>query len=233
MTSGSGKARRAAEARKAVEAQRKRERRRRHLFTYSMVGLVVLIVAGVVLALSLTGSKATASGIPKSPAVTAEGAATQPPWSAPTDATARVAAAGLPMLGEEGNVEHIHAHLDVIANGQAVSVPADIGIDATTGQLSPLHTHDTSGVVHVESPVKAEFSLGQLFTEWNVSLSADHVGGLRAGDGKVLQAYVNGKAVQGDPAAIVLHAHDEIALVYGTAAQQANPPASYSFPAGL
>jgi hypothetical protein len=28
------------------------------------------------------------------------------------------------------------------------------------------------------------------------------------------------------------NAHDEIAIVYGTPAQQANPPSSYAFPAG-
>jgi hypothetical protein len=31
--------------------------------------------------------------------------------------------------GAEGNVEHIRAHLDVLVNGKAVAVPADIGID--------------------------------------------------------------------------------------------------------
>ncbi|MEV4539261.1 hypothetical protein AB0J82_36360 [Asanoa sp. NPDC049518] len=233
MSSGSAK-KRATAARKALEAANKRDRRRRHLFTYSMVGLVALIVAGVVLALTLTrGSSAAASGIPTTPAATATGRTDQPPWPAPTDATAQVKEAGLPMLGTEGEVVHIHAHLDVIANGQKVDVPAGVGIDEATGQLSPLHTHDTTGVIHVESPVKAEFSLGQFFTEWDVSLAADHIGSLHTGDGKTVAAYVNGKPVTGDPAAIVLHAHDEIALVYGTAAQQANPPASFEFPAGL
>ncbi|WP_204082730.1 hypothetical protein [Asanoa ishikariensis] len=195
----------------------------------------MLVVVGVVLALSLhKSSPAAASGIPATPATTAApGRTDQPPWPAPFDAAAQVKDAGLPMLGTEGEVVHIHAHLDVVANGQKVEVPALIGIDESTGQLSPLHTHDTTGVIHVESPVKAEFSLGQFFTEWDVSLSADHLGSLHTGDGKVLQAYVNGKQVQGDPAAIVLHAHDEIALVYGTAAQQANPPASFAFPEGL
>jgi hypothetical protein len=136
------------------------------------------------------------------------------------------------MLGAEGTVEHIHAHLDVIVNGQPVVVPADLGIDQSTRQLSPLHTHDTTGVLHIESPVKANFSLGQLFTEWQVSLSANQIGGLNVGDGKVLQAYVNGKPSTGNPAGIVLNAHDEIAIVYGTPAQQANPPSSYTFPAG-
>ena len=226
---------RAAAARKTMAEVRKRERRRRHLFTGSMIGLVVLIVTGVVLALSLhkTGATAAASAIPASPATTAQGRTDQPPWALPTDTASQVKAAGLPMLGEEGTVEHIHAHVDVIVNGQPVVVPAGIGIDEASGELSPLHTHDTSGVVHVESPVKADFSLGQLFTEWQVSLSADHVGGLKTGAGDALQAYVNGQRYQGDPAGIRLHAHDEIALVYGTPAQQANPPSSFTFPAGL
>jgi hypothetical protein len=227
---------RAAAARKAMEVVRRRERRRRHLFTGSMIGLVVLIVTGVVLALSLHkpgAAAATASEIPTSPATTAQGRTDQPPWMLPTDTAAQVKAAGLPMLDAEGTVEHIHAHVDVIVNGQPVVVPAGIGIDEAAGQLSPLHTHDTSGVVHVESPVKADFSLGQVFTEWQVSLAADHVGGLEATNGETLQAYVNGQRHEGDPAGILLHAHDEIALVYGTPAQQANPPSSFAFPAGL
>ncbi|WP_208869476.1 hypothetical protein [Micromonospora cremea] len=200
-----------------------------------MIGLVALIVLSFALVLDFRQpDRGMASpAIPASPATTADGRADQPPWAAPADAIAQVNAAGLPMLGAEGTTEHIHAHLDVIVNGQPVVVPAGIGIDEAAQQLSPLHTHDTTGVLHVESPVKADFNLGQLFTEWQVSLSADHIGGLKVGDGKALQAYVNGKPYQGDPAGIILHAHDEIALVYGTSAQQANPPSSYAFPAGL
>ena len=48
-----------------------------------------------------------------------------------------------------------------------------------------------------------------------------------------LKAYVNGKAVTGDPAAIIMHAHDEIALVDGTAAEQQHVPSSYTFASGL
>ncbi|MEV4622732.1 hypothetical protein AB0J74_28965 [Asanoa sp. NPDC049573] len=234
--SGESRKARAAAARKAMETARKRDRRRRHLFTGGIVGVVVLVVVGVVLALTLHRSSpasAAAAGIPSSPAATAQGRTDPPPWAVPADPAAHVRAAGLPMLGTEGTVEHIHAHLDISVNGQPVVVPALIGIDETTGELSPLHTHDTSGVIHVESPVQADFSLGQVFTEWQVSLSGDHIGSLKTGNGEELHAYVNGKLQQGDPAGIVLHAHDEIALVYGTAAQQANPPATFTFPAGL
>ncbi|MCQ4083426.1 hypothetical protein NGB36_23170 [Streptomyces sp. RB6PN25] len=128
---------------------------------------------------------------------------------------------------------HIHAHLDVLVDGNPVTVPAYIGIDDKAQQISPLHTHDPSGVIHIESPVKATFTLGQFMTEWNVALDADRIGGMKAGGGNVLRAYVNGKQIKGDPAAIVLHAHDEIALVYGPEHQNVKVPATFTFPAGL
>ncbi|GAB3853162.1 hypothetical protein ACFPIJ_56150 [Dactylosporangium cerinum] len=226
---------RAAAARKAMERMRRQERRRRWLFTGAMTGFVAAIVLAVVLVVAFhqPGRVAASPAIPATPLATAQGRTDQPPWSLPADTTAQVRAAALPMLTTEGTVEHIHAHLDVIVNGQPVVVPADIGIDRSTGRLSPLHTHDTTGVLHVESPAQADFSLGQLFTEWQVTLSANQIGGLKAGDGKVLQSYVNGKPYQGDPAGIILRAHDEIAIVYSTPAQQPDPPSTYAFSAGL
>ncbi|MGW4460750.1 hypothetical protein [Micromonospora sp. NPDC004704] len=225
---------RAAAARRATQRARHRERRVRRLLTGAAIGLVaaVLVAVGLVVTLDRPDNGAAAQTIPATPLATAQGRTDQPPWSAPSDASTQVRAAGLPMLGAEGTVEHIHAHLDVFVDGQPVVVPASLGIDESAGQISPLHTHDTTGVLHIESPVQADFSLGQLFTEWQVSLSADQIGGLHAGDGKVLQAYVNGKPATGNPAGIILHAHDEIAVVYGTPAQQADPPSSYAFPAG-
>jgi hypothetical protein len=172
--------------------------------------------------------------IPAQPRLTAEGRTSQPPWSAPIDPAGRVAAAGLPMLGAEGQVEHIHAHLDVIVDGKPVEVPANLGIELVAQQISPLHTHDTSGIVHIESPVKVPFSLGQFMTEWDVALSESSLGGLKAIAGKQFRAYVDGKPVDGNPAAIIFEDHQQIALVYGTAPQHQNPPASYDWgPSGL
>jgi hypothetical protein len=154
-------------------------------------------------------------------------------WPAPADATAQAKAAGLPMLGQEGQVLHIHSHLDVFVDGKAVTVPAEIGIDLARQQISPLHTHDTSGVVHIESPVKQDFTLGQFMTEWNVPITKDSLGGLKTGGGKELHLYVNGKEQTGDPAALKLVAHDEIAVVYGTASEKVQVPTSYNWPQGL
>jgi hypothetical protein len=121
----------------------------------------------------------------------------------------------------------------VLVDGKPVAVPGNVGIDQARSMISPLHTHDTSGVLHIESPVQASFSLGQFFSEWQVALDQDHLGSLAATGGKVLRAYVNGKQVPGNPAAIILHAHDEVALVYGSATDQTPVPPSYNFEPGL
>jgi hypothetical protein len=136
------------------------------------------------------------------------------------------------MLGSEGQVEHIHAHLDVIVNGKAVTVPALIGIDEAGQQISPLHTHDTTGVIHIESPKKADFTLGQVMTEWDVALTQDSIGALKTGNGNELHVYVNGKEQAGNPGAIKLTAHQEIAVVYGNANDKVKVPSSYAFPSG-
>lgn len=154
-------------------------------------------------------------------------------WPAPSDATAQAKAAGLPMLGQEGQVLHIHSHLDVFVDGKPVAVPAEIGIDLVRQQISPLHTHDTSGVVHIESPVKRDFTLGEFMTEWNVPISKSALGPLKTGGGKELHVYVNGKEQSGDPASLKLGAHDEIAVVYGTASEKVQVPTSYNWPQGL
>jgi hypothetical protein len=84
-------------------------------------------------------------------------------------------------------------------------------------------------VIHIESPNKTDtFTLGQFFAEWQVSLAADHIGGLTLDDTHHLKVYVNGKPCTGNPADIVL-AHDEIAIVCGTDAQQTHVPNSYQW----
>ena len=201
-------------------------------------GVRVTAAVVTVLIIAVTGCTGThtsdtaSSSLNSAPATVAVGTETPPPWPAPTDVGAAVAAAGLPMLGAEGTTEHIHVHLDVLANGRPVAVPAGIGIDFKNRRISPLHTHDDSGVIHIESPVKRDFSLGEFFSEWQVSLSENNIGALRVGDGQTLRVFVNGALRQGNPAGITFAPHDEIAIVYGTPEQGESIPAKYDFPAG-
>src|SRR5262245_14575940 len=59
---------------------------------------------------------------------------------------------------------HLHPHLTILVNGSPVTVPAGIGIKAA-GDL-PLHTHDASGTIHVESPGARTFTLADFFAVW-------------------------------------------------------------------
>jgi hypothetical protein len=222
------------EAAQAAAALARRRSRNRRIGLWSAAAVAVIALTATVILL-LNRPDSTHAATPAStPSLGAVGRTSSPPWAAPADASAAVSAAGLPMLGEEGNAVHIHAHLDIIVDGAPVPVPADIGVDEARQKISPLHSHDTTGVIHIESPTApATFTLGQFFAEWQVSLSADHLGGLTTDNTHHLKVYLNGALREGDPAGIILAAHDEIAIVYGTDAQQTTVPHTYQWSNGL
>src|SRR5213078_4647809 len=98
------------------------------------------------------------------------------PWPTPTDVPERVDEAGLPHSATEYLTIHYHAHLDVFVNGKSEPVAASIG-RVDNELFSPLHTHATSGLVHIEAPSAQRITLRQLFTEWGVRLTDECVGG--------------------------------------------------------
>ena len=152
-----------------------------------------------------------------------------PPWDAGSDQLQlRLRRIGLPALQAEGQVLHIHQHLDLFVDGRKVTVPANVGIDPSGAFISDLHTHDTTGIIHVESPTEQQFTLGQFFAVWAVPLSATQIGSLK---GKRVRTWVNGKPVNADPTRIILAAHQEIVLAYGAAPKTV--PSKYDFPEGL
>jgi hypothetical protein len=190
-----------------------------------VVAIGVLVAAGTV---------ASAPSIKPAPKPAREAA----PWPAPADPMRLTRAAGLRPEPREQLAYHVHAHLDVFLNGKHVTVPAGIGIntkdpdvhtftDTPDGSkayggidlckqpcISPLHTHDNRGVIHTESATPKPNRLGQFFTEWHVRLGRACVGGYCKPDN--IQVYVNGKLYTGDPRAIELGNHKEIAIVIGT-----------------
>jgi len=127
--------------------------------------------------------------------------------------------------GHNGLTLHFHTHLDIYVNGKKVKVPALIGINTGAGYLTELHTHDDSGVVHIEAQKSRDFTLGQFVAEWAVYLDAHHLGGYSG-----LKWYLNGKQQTGNPASLVFKPHQEIAFVVGKPPAQI--PSSYAFPAG-
>jgi hypothetical protein len=212
----------------AARAAAIRAARRKKVGTKVAIGAGVVAVAAAV-AIPLA-THTSASNLPHpQPAARA----VPPPWPAPVHPLANAKNAGLRVNSAETLAEHFHAHLDILVGGKPVTVPADIGIDTTQGQLAELHTHDTTGVIHIEAPDKKHrFVLGQVFAEWDVRLDATHLGGLTAGNGTSLRAYVDGKLAKGNPAGIELKPHEEIALVYGPSNAKVKVPSSYQFQPG-
>jgi hypothetical protein len=153
------------------------------------------------------------------------------PWVAEKDnLKERLSVIGLPALKEEGTTLHTHQHLDIFINGQLVAVPTGIGVNQSQGFISPLHTHDTTGVIHVESPTVQKYYLGQFFDVWGVEFTKDCIGGYCNSKNQSLKVYVSGERFQGDPRTIELQPYQEIVITYGTLIQTPFPiPSSYTF----
>jgi hypothetical protein len=151
------------------------------------------------------------------------------PWPPPSNAAPLIAAAGLPALPNEELTYHVHAHLDVFVDGVPQPVAGGIGIDFGRGQISPLHTHDTSGIIHIESASAQAFNLGQLLTEWGLRHDGGCIAAYCRPDVPIL-TYVNGSERTGDRDLIELNRYDEVAIVIGKPPSQV--PDHYDFEPG-
>ena len=119
---------------------------------------------------------------------------------------------------------HVHTHLSVFLNGEALAIPAHVGIvqvNATTQCIYSIHTHDQSGKIHVEAPAPGTFTLGQLFAIWGQPLDTANVGGIT---GMPIVVYVTDAGVvtkeTGDWHNIELKSHREVTIQIGTAITQ-------------
>jgi hypothetical protein len=185
---------------------------------------LVLVGLGLGLGLGLTGGSSPASLGP-------EGVAIQ---KVPDLASAATTASGAPVGGitcrtstEEVVKYHIHVYVSIFVDGRQERLPAGAGIAAprseqhlgnglfvdnsVNGCLYWLHVHSDDGVVHVEAPAKATFTLGQFFRIWQQPLGPDQVG---PATGHVV-AFENGKRFDGNPADIPLLPHAVVQLDVG------------------
>ena len=68
-------------------------------------------------------------------------------------------------------VEHLvyHNHTKLVINiqNETQNIPAGIGI-IPNDCIFWLHTHDDSGIIHIESPIRTEFSLDQFLKVWDI-----------------------------------------------------------------
>jgi hypothetical protein len=185
------------------------------------------IAAAALLALTLALATTAHKTAPAAAAELQDGPA---PW-APEYASLARRLTALRLPGQSDTRFHIHALLRIFIDGEPVPVPAQIGIDPQGRFLAPLHTHDASGIVHIESQRPYPFTLGQFFTIWGVRFTDTRIGGYANHRADRLRVFVNGRPVA-HPTTRVLRAHDRIVVAYG-------PPHSFPttdhtpFPPGL
>lgn len=90
-------------------------------------------------------------------------------------------------------VFHIHLNLTLIVDGSPSSVPENIGIDAPLWKdhsldkfgmpgMAPIHTHDSSGTIHVESNANRNYTFDEFLKIWGTDLN-----------NKATQVTLNGK----------------------------------------
>ncbi|GAC1445327.1 MAG: hypothetical protein NVSMB52_06140 [Chloroflexota bacterium] len=120
---------------------------------------------------------------------------------------------GIPCNAEDVTY-HEHAHLTILAKGHEMVVPARVGqVDNTC--LYSLHTHDTSGEIHMEAPRARTFTLGNFFDVWNQPLTRNRVAETTLYVGQTIKTYVNGRPFAGDPRTIILRRHSLITVEIG------------------
>jgi hypothetical protein len=213
-------------------------------FPYAVVLLVGLLmfVAGGATVLLLTSGR---TGSPPQVAAQASTAGAQRP--VPTTATSRRSSAvsaplptvnGISCDALESTIFHIHVHLAIFFDGVEQSIPFGVGIgqpwqvsDSDQGPFVDdgscfywIHTHTEDGVIHIESPTRRSFTLGDFFAVWQEPLSASQVGSQQ---GQVI-TYVNGVRDPTNPSEIRLTSHQRIQLDVGIDV----PPYSFDFPPG-
>jgi hypothetical protein len=123
-------------------------------------------------------------------------------------------------LASQSIAFHVHTHLSIFLNGEALALPARVGfVDGIANPCHyPLHTHDATGMIHVHATTPTTFTLGQFFSIWGQTLSSTNVADLT---GMPVVVYVtdNGVVTQntGDWSLIELTSHREITIQVGTA----------------
>lgn len=125
---------------------------------------------------------------------------------------------GIGCVPSTGTVPPLHQHLVIEDVGKPVIVPGGIGV-YTGHPIAPclywLHTHAPDGIIHVESPTRRIYTLGQFFALWRQPLGRRQVLSLRANPIHQIKVYVNGRLYRGDPRALPLTQHAVITLEYG------------------
>src|SRR5712692_7204111 len=110
---------------------------------------------------------------------------------------------------------HVHAHVTIYINGTSTPLPANVGIAPDGSCLYWLHTHDSTGVIHIEAPSGTSATLKNFLDIWEGRFSQLNYSS-QLSDPTGWQVYVNGKPFSGDFRTIRLQSHTLVTLAYNS-----------------
>ena len=181
------------------------------------------------------------------------GPLTTPPQTIGPDNVPCLISMNTGMLPPNGTGYHVHTFVGIYFNGKEVALPDGLGFanpqgDGTFSGISnwtqyatmcyyEMHTHDASGLIHVESanaPVGfqhgAKYTLGDFLAVWGITISPANFGPLNG----LVTVYTSGQFARGgpgthgeigsnnyslyvgDPNAIGMYSHEVIWVLVGT-----------------
>jgi len=205
--------------REAARRRIARAQRRRQLAW--IAGITVVVAAGVFVFTNRNDQGTSGVTLPGE-------LTTEAPWDAnAAKSAARATALGLPA---EGTTMHEHADVEIFVHASKEPVPTDIGIDASKGTIQSIHTHDDTGLVHLESSQSREFTLGEFFGVWGVRFTPSCLGAYCNEGNNRLQVFVDGEEVDGSLQDVQLDDQTVIVVTYGTPTELPDPiPSSFDF----
>ncbi|MGZ3611464.1 MAG: hypothetical protein ACXVBU_15525 [Ktedonobacteraceae bacterium] len=125
---------------------------------------------------------------------------------------------------------HYHVHVTIYINGSQVRIPQQVGIAPDGSCFYWMHTHDTTGVVHIEAPQGRNFTLGNFFHIWGGQFPQLQYP-LQLEQSNGWQVYLDGQPYKGDFHNMVLKSHMVITLASQSPGIQ--PDTTYNWPSDL
>lgn len=187
------------EQRRREEEQRRTARTKRMTMLIA-IGVIVLVVAGLaylVVAQNLTPVNAAYPTVDNVSCQSAEQAGT-----------------------------HVHAHVTMYVNGTKTALPANVGIASGSSCLYWLHTHDNSGIIHIEAPTGVSATFSNFLDIWQQRFQQLGYPS-QLFDSTGWRVYVNGKPFSGGMRTIPLQSHTLITLAYNSPGVQ--PDTTYDW----
>lgn len=106
---------------------------------------------------------------------------------------------------------HYHLKIEIKQDQKKIPIPPNIGINGNC--IHPLHTHDSTGLVHIDHPKKIQATLGDLFDTMGVVFSDHQLGALKKIDGFNFELYLNEKLVKRNYRNVKLEDKQEIKIL--------------------